>query len=199
MRIAALLVCAACVPLPFASPPIKATIGGGRYFETRADTPESSGNVFDLTVSAQPQQLLGSPLDRAFDIGAGYRFQLVEHGRLRHGGFVSAALLFALNAGGSWRATVHAGGDLMFRGSAIGGGGTAGGGIEFVVETDGEAYSSVSTGTAMYGWMWGEAGIGLDVSGGVFAFEDGPDFTLAASLVLRSPASLGILLVALAD
>lgn len=193
ITLAALVLGAGCIPLPFASPPVKIRAGGGRTIEEKADTPERSGLIFDLTAGAYPFQLLDAPLERRLDVGAGYRFQLPEHGRSRHGGFLEGAYHFRLNEAGSARALVHVSGDLMTRGDALGGGGSIGGGIEYagffstpVKDEDGES--------AFYGYAHGEGAIGLDVNAAVYYFEDGPDVSITLGATFRLPAAAGLYL-----
>lgn len=182
-----------CIPLPFASPPVKIRAGGGRYIEEKDATPERSGLIFDLTAGAYPLQLTDAPLQRSLDFGAGYRFQIPEHGRDRHGGYLEGAYHFRLNDEGSVRALVRLSGDFMSRTGALGGGGSIGGGIEYagfastpVEDHDGES--------AFYGYAHGEGAVGLDVNAAVYYFEDGPDVSITLGVTFRLPASAGLYL-----
>src|SRR5438270_95303 len=97
-----------CIPLPYASPPLKLRAAGGAFIDENPATPDKTSPLFDLTIGAHPQQLFTNALVRRFDLGAGYRLETPLSARLRHGPYVEGSWLFAQADERKGRGVLHA-------------------------------------------------------------------------------------------
>ena len=93
----ALLTClpaAGCVPLPYFSPPVRITTSGAIAVDDPLHTDRSteSAPVFSFRGGFHPQQLFGNPLERWYDLGAGYGFEklFARENEKRHGPYIEA-------------------------------------------------------------------------------------------------------------
>ena len=157
---------AGCVPIPFASPPVRVTVGGGKLIG-RAGTsnPQESGggDVFQLRGGLHPFQLSKAYLARRFDVGGGYLLERIlsngERPYNTHGPYLEASIQpwqMPLQDQGttdpSWWLRLNLGisGELLFseldRANGIGGGASAVVGIEIAGFVDG--FVSGDTGPA---------------------------------------------------
>ena len=184
------MVLAACIPLPYASPPARLSIGGGLA--------EDPGGVFALRAGVAPQQVFEPALDRAWDVEAGYAFEGAPGAR-RHGGFLSGRWwpVRGLGAPSASRFGVEGGGSVFDSGPG------AHVGVAFEVsrfvrgphsslEEDGPDDGGEG---AFFGAHYGELAIGVGIDG-AWRRVDGRDEWLALGLLtIRLPATVGLMLV----
>lgn len=203
-----------CIALPYATPPVRMTVGGG----VPVSNDVSPRGTFAFRAGINPQQLVGRPAERAFDLGLGYHFD-TSHG--------DADLLHGPYAEGSWIFTRHdfdstqlrllgsAFGEMMITRSSgfteFGGGGTAMFSVEFAGATvgtigDGDtgqpngepapaAFSETGQDSAIIGVAIGEWAIGAYAAVGARYIGDDFAFLIHGGLAVRLPASIGVLIV----
>ncbi len=191
LAVAALV--AGCLPLPYATPPARVSVGGGGASER--------GGLFVLRAGVAPQQVIESTLGRAWDVEAGYAFEAAEGDR-RHGGFLTGRWwpTRGLDAPQALRFGVEGGGSLFDAGA----GAHAGLAFELArfvsgphTSLDDEPDTMEEAETEFIGAHHGElaVGVGLDAA---WRRLDGRDEWLAlALLTIRLPATFGLALVPL--
>jgi len=213
-----------CIPLPFASPPVKVSGvigGGGGTFEPVAGqvpVARSPEVVAGARVGVHPQGLLRSQLDRSFDLGLGYTFE-----RILGPGLDAPALDGLYLQGDFYPVVMNAGENAVFRAGVVveadlfwsrgrdagpGFGASAGVTIEFAkfvvtglstLDDDrGEQAGSDAQrdGDAdLLGVALGEVGIGASVVGGYRDVGFQQTWMVVFRLDVRLPASAGVLLI----
>jgi len=145
-----------CVVLPYASPPIKATVAGGITIGP-AETPGATHGphpALTFRAGVHPQQLIGNPLQRRFDVGAGYLLEapFSEPAPVRHGAYLEAAYrlwAYSLSKTSQLRLLVAADADLLttdeLGSDRVGGGGALGLHLELAGLTS-EPFTSLDDG-----------------------------------------------------
>ena len=81
---------AACIPVPYASPPIRVAVGGGRPFgATHPGTEQEANAAFVLRGAVHPGQLMAGSVEQPLDLGVGYVLEDLAGGpHHRHGPYL---------------------------------------------------------------------------------------------------------------
>ena len=203
---------AGCMPLPFASPPLRASFnvgpsGGFQQLDGKVDdgVVASLGGRFGL----HPLGAVRSLRERPADVGIGYLIETTVtpniDGPTAHGPYIEVAAhpwqARQPKPGRLSRLAVFATGDVLFatrHGGFLSGGGTLGVGFEWgkwvadpFVEVDEDSLDAV------LGYAEGEASIGVQLATG-FRMQQGlPWWLVTVGLTVRLPASAGVAVIQL--
>jgi hypothetical protein len=205
LLLAATVVCSlgatGCIVLPFATPPVKGSIGGRGYIPRLKD---GDRGMLSGQVSVNPLQLTPKYLERRFDFGVGYVGNTGDNYYF-HGGYVELTgfpWAEKLPTGVVARASISAEPTIFVdKYSRIGAGSGAKLGLEFAGFTKGPFEDSGQKGF-FGGWAYGEGGLGFYLEGfGARVFDDSAPgggrtyFSIGGGLSVRLPASVGLLVV----
>lgn len=216
-----------CVPVPVIAPPAKITVGGGGAFGELRDKAQgedlSRSGALQLKAGVHPMSLFDD--ERELDLGVGFIFEAMPNEDLRAdplvGGYLEGNYALWRSADdafdGQTRLYLIGRGDLISNSGPDGASGYGLGfglGIEYASWVDSPlANAEVSTETQVrngrvsqdtdtslfLGYGIGEGGIGLEVTGNLRRVGDQEYTALFASLILRTPLTLGILLIPIWD
>lgn len=193
-----------CIPLPFASPPVRfsGAIGGGSSgLASGAGAGDLRGRAagrLGLSPLSWSKGLLKRPVDPEF----GMLFEGLTHPPANDLPDLGGYLGLAWNA---WQDRSGSGGQRVFlRGTAdlvwrrpdinLGGGGSFSVGWEYS-DFVSEAVSSTSNLPAFIGYAFGEGGVGFELTGAARTFDQAPVWQVTVGMFFRIPALAGILLV----
>ena len=195
-----------CIPLPFASPPVRVsgTFGGGSS-GLSAGTPasgqlrgravgrvglsplsfwkEQTHRVIDPEIGAVFEGLLGAPKGDAPDAG----------------GYIGVAwrMWQERSGSGGQRLYLRGTGDFMQRNpeGMLGGGGSLSIGYEYTGFFSGPLGDNMNSLPAFIGGGYGEGGIGVELAGAGRSYGDVAIWQVTAGLTVRIPAVAGLLLL----
>lgn len=185
-----------CIALPFATPPLKGSAGVRAYYP---NLPEGESVMFSGQIGVNPLQFAPKLITRRFDFGVGYIGNTNDKYYF-HGAYAEVAA-FPWVAKLSRRSVARASVTLqptffVDKRSLPGVGGGTQIGIELVSFSEGP-FDSHGNKSGYFGYAFGESGIGLQLDGfGAHVFEETGGttyYSFGAALVLRLPASAGIL------
>jgi hypothetical protein len=190
---------AGCIVLPFATPPVKGSIGGRAYIPRLAD---GDRGLLNGQVGINPLQLSRNHLKRRFDIGVGYVGNTGDNYYF-NGGYVELTAfpwVGKLGKGAIARASMSAEPTVFLdKQGRTGAGGGGKLGLEFAAFAEGP-FDSFSHKSGLVGGGYGEGGIGVYLEGfGARVFDDSAVgggmtyFSIGGGLSFRLPASIGVL------
>ncbi len=217
LALCAVLLAAACIPVPVIAPPMKMTLGGGPAFgdlnDDRFGEQEDSAGAFSLTAAIHPMQYFTEEL--VLDLGAGFVFETFPNESLRTSPLVGAhfEVGYALWMSGDMSKGESQGRlYLIGRGEALSNTGPRGSsglgvgvglGLELVswqdnpvarIGLNSDADGDVDL-SSFAGYVIGEMGIGAEIM--YQTRQVGPQDYDAVffRLIFRSPTTLGLLLL----
>lgn len=205
-----LLALAACIPLPAALPPAKASLGIGAAIGNAV--PDDMGNPLSEVepvalgrVGVVPQSAWLEQHRRPVDVEAGYTFQVFTSGlrqnRNRHGAYLGVSVLAGdWFVGDNWRArvTMRAFGEYFVLQSFPGDGGGGGWALGFeLARYSGYSPDDSGDGITFLGWMAGEWSVGAELFGGVYSVGGAEYGTVGFALTGRWPGLFGVGLIPL--
>ncbi|HCF56597.1 MAG TPA: hypothetical protein DFS52_01200 [Myxococcales bacterium] len=188
-----LMLATGCVGVPFATPPLQATLGTG----VRSSSPHREDAVFDIPLQVRaavhPLALAPSLVGRRADFGVGYLLDAGSAGRT-HGTYLEASgVLAAGPIGDGWgRLSLRLQGRLLFDGSdgRLGQGAALQLTGDYGVFVDGPFDSADQDGGA-FGYSFGEGGVGFYLEAAGFRVAETAGWSATTGLLFRLPASVG--------
>jgi len=182
---------AGCYILPFATPPMQTSIGGGVRVGAPREPTQGPG-TFQFDIGLRPLGLVPTPAykKRLADAGIGY-VVVTNGGPTLHGVYLDGAIF--PYQGEIARLGVHLQPRLHFVGDT--GHAAFGMATRIDIEARGFAdsdFSSSSSSGGGVGHAYGEGGIGFFMEGGYARFDERHTFTMTAGLSVRIPATVGI-------
>lgn len=204
LLIASSLILSGCLPIVFATPPMRVGVsGGGSYtsgyeateddLELTPSVPSGLGTHLSIEGAFMPLQLWGEQ-DRILDLGLGYGFKM-RSGALpnTHGPFVEiGTLMHSPRLLGRHGIKLQSRALISTADQFSGFGGSLSWIWEGVGWSDGSEFGGCDTESGCYGGLaYGEGGLGLEVSVGVDRVQRATDFSLSVGFIFRIPASIG--------
>ncbi len=208
----ALAVAPGCIALPFATPPVRASMTVSGAFPARGAPPPSPSSetaALGARVTVHPMGMVSSLLRRPADVGVGYVFDTPlaqSGGRVSldlHGACLDASVWpwrfgpeggdRVVRAGLSLRSELLVG-HIATGATDVGYGVMAGPEFEFAVTRNGP-FSSPSNGTSRAwaaGTSHGELGVSASILGGYRAVGDSAWWSVVFAVGVRLPASAGL-------
>jgi len=200
-----------CIPLPFATPPMRATLTAGGAAGRPVPAAEPTRGVVEPVLTGRfgiyPAQVIEPWRERRFDLGVGYVFELFPDAELsnytKHGAFIRGTWhpwqpTFEPGGNARTRVGLHAIGELLFdeRDGDMGAGAALAASFDLIVDGWGDFAAADSDG-AIIGSYGGEVGVGFEVSVGFRQIGGLRYFTTGIGITITLPASAGVVLVPL--
>ncbi|MFH1811325.1 MAG: hypothetical protein ABIJ09_21475 [Pseudomonadota bacterium] len=201
----------ACVPIPMVAPPGRLSVSASMPVAWQAPGQKQLNHPghpdLELRAAVNPLQALRSFRDRPYELGLGYLLRYPDpfSAQLpRHGAFVEFGYypwIRRLDSDGL-RLGVLASADLLLPVADAGLAGGGGGSLSLALDwttflDDAEPVAEASEDGALFGWAWGEVGVGVVAGGSWQVLERGQVWSLSVGLQARIPAMAGVALIPL--
>jgi hypothetical protein len=191
--VAAILICSGCVAVPFATPPLQATLGTGVRSTSHTDSPSDFDVPLQVRAAVHPFGFVPEWLQRDADVGFGYLYEGGSGGRTQ-GLYLEASgvLLSGPLSNTVGRLSARLQGQFLFEDQH----GPFGEGVALQLTgelsdfTEGPFDSQGEDGGS-FGYVYGERGAGLYLEGGWFQLGDRSGWTATTGILVRIPASVG--------
>jgi hypothetical protein len=188
-----------CIALPFATPPVKGSLGGRAYIPALTD---GDSGLLNFQIGVNPLQLFPDYQERRFDFGVGYVGNTGDNYYF-NGAYLELTgfpWVEKLATGAVARASISAEPTIFVDKYSRTGAGLGGKlGLEFAAFADGPI-DSISPKAGIIGGAFGEGGLGVYFEGfGARVFDDPAPgggttyFSIGGGLSFRLPAAAGLL------